>query len=112
MTVTETAEFDLHGLAGVRIVGGGPADVRAIERQLGPLPRSLDREPDITIRFVDRVADPTRLRYLGAREAGWTDEGFYVLKSRKRSVVVRIPMDRIGGQARSSANRVCRPCRS
>ena len=99
MTVTETAEFDLHGLAGVRIVGGGPADVRAIERQLGPLPRSLDREPDITIRFVDRVADPTRLRYLGAREAGWTDEGFYVLKSRKRSVVVRIPMDRIGGQS-------------
>jgi hypothetical protein len=69
-----------------------------VERQLGPLPRSLDREPDITIRFVDRLADPTRLRYLGAREAGWTDDAFYVLKTRKTPVVVRIPMDRVGGR--------------
>ena len=39
-----------------------------------------------------------RLRYLGAREAGWTDDGFFVLRSRKKPVVVRIPMDRIGGR--------------
>jgi hypothetical protein len=98
MTQSETVDFDLHGLAGVRVLDAGRSDIRAIERQLGPLPRTLDREPDITIRFVDRVDDRSRLRYLGAREAGWTDAGFYVLRSRKKPVVVRIPMDRIGGR--------------
>jgi hypothetical protein len=98
MTRGESIDFDLHGLAGVRVVGAGPSDVRAVERQLGPLPRTLDRQPDITIRFVDRIEDPSRLRFLGAREAGWTDDGFYVLRSRKKPVVVRIPMDRIGGR--------------
>jgi hypothetical protein len=98
MTSAATVEVDLHGLAGVRIVDAGPADLRAVERQLGPLPRTLDREPDITIRFVDHAVDRSRLRYLGARDAGWTDDAFYVLKSRKRPVVVRIPMDAVGGR--------------
>ncbi|HEY7702023.1 MAG TPA: hypothetical protein VIB02_06875 [Candidatus Limnocylindrales bacterium] len=97
-TAVQTIDFDLHGLAGIRVVDAGPADVRAIERQLGPLPRTLDREPEITLRFVDRFAVPARLRYLGAREAGWTDDGFFVLRSRKTPVVVRIPMDRVGGR--------------
>jgi hypothetical protein len=97
MTPTPTAEFDLHGLAGVRVVDGLPGDVAAVARQLGPLPRRLDREPDIVLRFVDRVEFGSRLRYLGARDAGWTDDAFYVLRSRKEPVVVRLPMDRIGG---------------
>ncbi len=90
-------DFDLHGLAGVRLVGAGDDDVAVVARQLGPLPRTLDREPDITIRFVDAVELGSRLRYLGAREAGWTDDHFYVLRSRKAPAVVRLPMDRIGG---------------
>jgi hypothetical protein len=91
-------DFDLHGLAGVRLVDAGPSDAVAVGRQLGPLSRTLDREPDITIRFVDRIEHDSRLRYLGATEAGWTDDGFYVLRSRKAPVVVRVPMDRIGGR--------------
>lgn len=88
--------FDLHGLAGVRVVDGTPADVDVVARQLGPLPRRLEREPDITIRFVDRLEPSTRLRYLGARDTGWADDGFYVLSSRKQPAMVRLPIDRVG----------------
>lgn len=98
MTQDGFVDFDLHGLAGLRLIDAQPADARAVERQLGPLPQVLERDPDITIRFVDRVELGSRLRYLGAAEAGWTDDGFFVLRSRKKPVVVRIPMDRIGGQ--------------
>jgi hypothetical protein len=95
--MTSTVDFDLHGLAGVRVADATPSDVAVVARQLGPLPRQLDRAPDITIRFVDRLEPAGRLRYLGAREAGWADDGFYVLRSRKQSAMVRLPIDRIGG---------------
>ena len=90
-------DFDLHGLAGVRVVDGTAADVAVVARQLGPLPRRLELEPDITIRFVDRLEPSTRLQYLGAREAGWAEDGFYLLRSRKQPALVRVPMERIGG---------------
>ncbi len=98
MTQDGFVDFDLHGLAGLRLIDAQPADARAVERQLGPIQGDLDRDPDVTIRFVDRVELGSRLRYLGAAEAGWTDDAFFVLRSRKRPVVVRIPMDRIGGR--------------
>lgn len=105
MTDVATVDLDLHGLAGLRIVDATGDDLRAVERQLGPLPRTLDREPDITVRFVDRLVDRAHLRYLGARDAGWTDEGFYVLKSRKRPAMVRIPMDQVGGRCEIACER-------
>jgi hypothetical protein len=83
-------------LAGVRLVDGDDSDVAVVARQLGPIPRALDRAPDLTIRFVDRLLPSSRLRYLGARDAGWADDGFYVLKSRKRPAMVRLPIERIG----------------
>src|SRR6266508_1771828 len=98
MTERVTADFDLHGLVGIRVVDGTARDVAAVAAQLGPLPRRLDREPDIVIRFVDRLELGSRLRYLGARDAGWTDDGFFVLRSRKQPVVVRLPMGDIGGR--------------
>lgn len=98
MSVVEIVDFDLHGLAGIRLVDARPGDVAAVARQLGPLPRETARDPDITIRFVDRLPFTSRLRILGARDAGWTDDGFFVLRSRKAPVVVRLPMDRIGGR--------------
>jgi hypothetical protein len=89
-------DFDLHGLAGVRVVDGDDSDVAAVARQLGPIPRTLTRPPDLTIRFVDRLVPNSRLRYLGARDAGWADDGFYILKSRKKPAMVRLPVERIG----------------
>ena len=66
MTQNAFVDFDHHGLAGERLVDAASSDAAAVGRQLGPLPRTLDREPDITIRFVDRIEHRSRLRYLGA----------------------------------------------
>jgi hypothetical protein len=100
-----TVDFDLHGLAGVRVVDAAPADLAVVARQLGPLPRRLDRDPDITIRFVDRLEPSSRLNYLGAREAGWSDDGFYVLRSRKQPAVIRLPIGSVGGPCEIVAER-------
>lgn len=97
MTTQSTVDFDLHGFGGVRVMDGRPGDIAAVGRQLGPLPRALDREPDVVIRFVDRIEFGSRLRYLGAREAGYSDDAFFVLRSRKEPVVVRLPMGEVGG---------------
>lgn len=90
-------DFDLHGLAGVRVLDATPADVAVVARQLGPLQREIEDEPAIKVRFVDRLTPSSDLRYLGARDAGWADDGFYVLRSRKEPAMVRFPIDRIGG---------------
>ncbi len=90
--------FDLHGAVGVRLEGASAGDVAAVSRQLGPLRASLEREPDIVIRFVDRLPPDGPLRFLGHEEAGFTDGSYLVLRGRhKSSVKVAIPMDRIGG---------------
>ncbi len=50
-------DFDLHGLAAVRIIGAHEGDVHAVARQLGPIrlpaQQRPSREPQIVIRFVD-----------------------------------------------------------
>lgn len=90
-------DFDLHGLVGVRVLGARPGDAAAVERQLGPLRRPLDRAPDITIRFVERLPLRGPLRYLGVGEAAFTDEAFLVLRSKhKLRARVLLPLDRIG----------------
>jgi hypothetical protein len=96
MSSTDPVDFDLHGLAGVRVIDGNPSDVAAVSRQLGPIPRTLERPADLTIRFVDRLRPSSRLHYLGARDAGWAEDGFYVLRSRKKPAMVRLPMEQIG----------------
>ena len=54
------------------------------------------REPDITIRFVDRVDVQGPLRLLG-REAAAGDDEFFVLRGRRKTTVrVKIPVADIG----------------
>src|SRR4029078_985479 len=36
---------------------------------------------------------------MGAREVGWPDDSFFVLKSKKPPVVLRIPMQDVGGRS-------------
>jgi hypothetical protein len=92
-------DFDLHGLAGVRLVGASPRDIAAVERQLGPLQTELAREPDIVVRFVDRLELSEPMRLLGVGDAGYTDEGFVVLRSRHKSKArVLMPLADVGAQ--------------
>jgi hypothetical protein len=90
-------DYDLHGIVGIRLIGAGAADEAAVTAQLGPIRAPLDREPDILIRFVERL-ELSNLRYLGARDAGFTDDGFLVLKSKKASVRVEMPLSEAGAR--------------
>jgi hypothetical protein len=94
--VAEAVDFDLHGLVGVRVLGGTPADVAVVRRQLGHPETTLAREPDLTVRFVDRLA-LSPLTLVGIGESGYDDDAFYLLQakggSRRRT---RMPFDRLG----------------
>lgn len=96
---TRTVDFDLHGLVGVRLIDPSPADSAAVERQLGPLRTELRREPDIVVRFVDRLELTAPIRLLGVDDAGFTDEGFLILRSRHKSKArVLLPLHDVGAQ--------------
>jgi hypothetical protein len=74
-----------------------PRDVDAITRQLGPLMAPLDREPDITIRFVDELHEPRPMTYATWPESAGTEDAFYLLRG-KDGVAARtlFPMDAVG----------------
>lgn len=92
-----TTDFDFHGRVGIRLVDARPADVAVVVRQLGLAAGTLDREPDLTIRFVDRLPPTGPVRFLGHEEAAYTDSAYLILRGRhKSSVRVTIPMDQIG----------------
>lgn len=92
-------DYDLHGLVGIRVVDASPSDAAAVGAQLGPIAAPLSREPDIVIRFVDRLPLTAPLRLLGIDDAGYTDEAFVILRSKHKSPArVKIPFQAIGGR--------------
>lgn len=88
-------EFDIHGVVGIRLVDPTAADVAAVTKQLGPLQRLLLREPDVTLRFVRHLPAP-RLRHLGLKQKGFTDDAFFVFDERTNGTMARIPFDLVG----------------
>ncbi|HET7356775.1 MAG TPA: hypothetical protein VFJ09_08880 [Nocardioidaceae bacterium] len=74
-------DFDLHGIVGVRLLDATSRDVATVTRQLGPLRGVLDREPDLTVRFVDRATSEP-LTYVGVGKTGFNSDGFFVLRGR------------------------------
>ena len=96
---TETVDFDLHGIVGIRLINAAPGDLAAVRRQLGPIQRPLSRTPDILIRFVDRLPLSSPIRYLGVDDAGFTDDAFLIFRGKHQATVrVQIPFDQIGTQ--------------
>lgn len=100
-----TVEYDLHGTVGVRLIDAAPADVAAVDRQLGPIRGPIPGGPCITVRFVDRL--PTgQLSLAGVRESGWSADQFLVLRSaHKVPARVVIPIDQAGGSLEMVAER-------
>lgn len=91
------ADFDLHGFVGIRCIDATPKDVAIVVRQLGPIGMPLDREPDIVIRFVDRIHSSSPMRFLDLNDAAFTDDAFFILKGKHKSrTKVQIPFDTIG----------------
>jgi len=91
----DARDFDLHRLVGVRLLDATSDDVATVRRQLGPLEGRLDREPDITVRFVDALASkPLTLVGTGC---GFDDDSFFVLRGPGGAEGrARIPFDDVG----------------
>ena len=92
-----TVDFNLHGLVGIRLLDAEAADVAAVSRQLGPIRGSLQRAPEIVIRFVDQMDTPA-LRYAELKRSAFSSEQFFVLRSKyKAPARVQLPLDQVGG---------------
>jgi len=92
-------DFDLHGIVGIRLINAGPGDMAAVKRQLGPIQSTLTRDPDIVIRFVDRIELSSPVHYIGVEDAGFTDDAFLILRGKQQArVKVQIPFDQIGSR--------------
>ncbi len=97
--VNTPVDYDLHGIVGVRLLGAGPAEERVVTRQLGPIRATLEREPDLVIRFVDHLEPGGPLRLLGVDDVGFTADAFLVLRGKQKTRArVQIPLERIGGR--------------
>lgn len=106
MDSSQSADYDLHGLAGVRVVGARTGDLAAVDRQLGPIRSPLQRDPDIVVRFVDRLDLDLPMRLLGVDEAGFTEDAFLILRSRhKARARVKIPLEQVGGRCEVQCER-------
>jgi hypothetical protein len=100
-----SVDFDLHGLARVRLLDAEAGDIAAVRRQVGPIEAAVAGDADLVVRFVDRLETRGRTILLGAREAAFTDDAFLVLRSKhKARARVSVPMADVG---RSGCEVVC-----
>jgi hypothetical protein len=104
--VSKAIDYDLHGCVGIRLLDAGPAEERVVTRQLGPIRKALAREPDLVIRFVDRLELGGPLRLIGANDAAYCDAGFVVLRGKQKSRArVLLPLERAGERCEIVAER-------
>ena len=97
-TSTQSYDFDLNGIVGIRLLDANRTDLATVAKQLGPLRADLDREPDLTIRFVDQMTTGP-LTYVGMGDTGFNDDGFFVLRGRGNvAAKALIPFGDIGHQ--------------
>ncbi|HXE81407.1 MAG TPA: hypothetical protein VNK41_11680 [Vicinamibacterales bacterium] len=88
-------DHDIHGIVGVRLIDASPADAAAVSRQIGPSLARLTREPDIVIRFVDRLpAD--QLRWIEYGRTGFNEDGFFVQQQGLRAARAQVAFEGIG----------------
>lgn len=92
-----TTDLDLRGSVGIRLLDAGSRERALVLDQLGPLERPLERAPDITIRFVDRI-EHGPLTYVEWPETAFDDRSFLVLSGKGRvRAKARIPFEQVGG---------------
>lgn len=94
-----SAEFDLHGFVAIRLDDASESDVAAVRRQLGLAEAPLLRDPDIVIRFCDRLPISGPVRLIGAEESAYTSAAWMMLRSKHKSPArAMVPMAQIGGR--------------
>jgi hypothetical protein len=88
-------EYDIHNIVGLRVVNPSAADLKLISNNYGAYEKELDREPDITIKFISSLETPD-LVFIGLDNAGFNKDGYYILSSGRSSLKVKIPFEKIG----------------
>jgi hypothetical protein len=92
-------DLDLHGFVRIQLLDAQPSDVARVIRQLGPLAPTDGAEPDVVVRFVDRIVPDGPLTHVGLHDAGFDRSHFYVLRGRTQARgTARIPFDAVGAQ--------------
>lgn len=89
-------EFDVAGLLVVHALDAGALDLRALERQLGKARHGVTSDPDITLRFVDRL--PHRhLQHVEVGRSAFTADGYMIRAAGGADRWVRVPFADAGG---------------
>lgn len=93
-----SVDFDLFGVVGVRLLNATTGDVKAVTRQLGPSRSSLVEQPDIIIRFTNRIELSEHTNYIGANETASCNHDFLILQHNRIDRKIQIPFDQLGNQ--------------
>lgn len=95
--VREVVDFNIHDLAGVRLINPSARDVQIVQGHLGLQPAEFSGTPALTISFVDRLDVDQPLRFLGRDDVAFTDDAFIVLRSRNLARArTRLAMEQLG----------------
>lgn len=94
-----TADFDLFGIVGIRVLSDRAEDCALVAGMLGPIRKPLIRLPDITVRFVDRIETDGPLSLIGGHDCGFSGRKFFVTRGKNKSVIrLQVPFEDVGGE--------------
>ena len=96
-TNSSVVDYDLYGIVGIRLINPGERDIKNLSKLYASFRSELRREPDITILYKEnwQIGD---IFYLGLDEAGFNDDGFYILSSGRSPLKIKIPFEQIGNK--------------
>jgi hypothetical protein len=91
-------DLDLHGIVGIRLIDASPLHLAELRSELAPIEPSLPdspREPDVVIRFVDRIQTSAPVCAVGLDGAEFAGDAYLVGVPGSRGRA-SIPLDRVG----------------
>ena len=96
-TNSSVVDYDLYGIVGIRLINPSERDIKNLSKLYASFRSELRREPDITILYKEnwQIGD---IFYLGLDEAGFNDDGFYILSSGRSPLKIKIPFEQIGNK--------------
>lgn len=89
-------DYDVHGIVGIRLVDCPPKEAAIISGKFGLLQRSLERIPDIVVRFVEHIETPG-LTHLGLRQYAFTETDFFLI-GEKTGAKIQINFEQVGSR--------------
>jgi len=88
-------DYDIHNIVGIRVINPSESDLKLISNNYEDHEKELNREPDITIKFISSLESP-ELVFVGLDNAGFNKDGYYILSSGRSKLKVKIPFEKIG----------------